>query len=413
MTSYYRLAILFLLVASSPVLMVLTQSPSVAEVAKPQIDQLINDACDSRVVLLGEDLNHGSGKTIEVKSLLVQRLIDECGFDGVVFESQIYDFLALGEDFANHIATREKLADAIGGLWSTTAELDPLIDILMQRALDGKVHLMGMDPQLGGATQLYSQERLAERLGLASTLPATQSASCGYDIRRLTDWSFDDESPNDEDFRKRLKHCLEDIQAHVPSSDDGNEVERTAVMTRNFLVYLEMREQFQLGEQLRASEVRDESMYENLAWFRRQQHDRDKTIVWTATTHAIRKGDSPSSFKSLGHWIDDAWGSETFVVGFSAVGGEYGRQRRSPTSLSAMPEDAIESIAFNSGSGDLVYLNKSSLSSIGSVSGRAIDFSRPSIRNWGQLLDGMLIFRTERRPNYIRPARPQQQRVSS
>lgn len=140
-----------------------------------EIQRLVGDLCSRQVVLLGEDANHGSGRTLELKVTLVQRLIDTCGFNAVLFESQLYDFLDLDRSFAGRSATPAQLADAIGGLWSTTREIDPLVSYLFRQASAGRVKLFGLDPQLGGATGLYAQRHLPAQLA-ASLAPDRRKA---------------------------------------------------------------------------------------------------------------------------------------------------------------------------------------------------------------------------------------------
>ncbi len=60
-----------------------------------ELDSIVTDICNKKIVLLGEDANHGSGKTMEVKIALIRRLIEECKFSAVFFESPVYEFLIL------------------------------------------------------------------------------------------------------------------------------------------------------------------------------------------------------------------------------------------------------------------------------------------------------------------------------
>ena len=118
------------------------------------------------MVLLGEDSSHGSGATLEAKVAIVERLIEECHFSAVFFESQAYDFLDLELALAARTATPEQLADAIGGLWSTTREIDPLVSFLYQAAA-WLARQAGTDlVEIPGAHMAYLTEpaAVAERL---------------------------------------------------------------------------------------------------------------------------------------------------------------------------------------------------------------------------------------------------------
>lgn len=53
--------------------------------------------CGESVALIGESPVHGFGKTLEFKVEVVRRLIDDCHYNAVLFESGIYDFLIIQE----------------------------------------------------------------------------------------------------------------------------------------------------------------------------------------------------------------------------------------------------------------------------------------------------------------------------
>lgn len=119
---------------------------------------------------------------------LVQRLIRECGFDAVYFASSIYDFLDLQHRIEHTSASPEMLADAAGGLWSTTSETDPLSSFLYDKAKSGTVYLAGLDLPLGGATSMYQQTMLPIELSLF--LPDPRRKQCASKLQRLTKWTY-------------------------------------------------------------------------------------------------------------------------------------------------------------------------------------------------------------------------------
>ena len=134
-------------------------------------------ACEAQIVFLGEEGSHGGGRTFQIKTDIVRDLIKRCGFTHVAFESQIYDFVDLQERYTTGSATREALYDAIGGLWSRAAEIDPLVHLLHDKALARQLTISGFDGHIGGATSYYTQTMLAQQLaGIArSQASALQS----------------------------------------------------------------------------------------------------------------------------------------------------------------------------------------------------------------------------------------------
>ena len=355
-----------------------------------ELDRLVTDACARPVVLLGEDAGHGSGATLATKVGLVERLVDECGFSAVFFESQVYDFVALEEAFAAKSATPEQLADAIGGLWSTTAESDRLVAYLFGKAAAGQVRLRGLDPQVSGATNAYTQRRLGARL--ASVLASPRREQCAAEIRRHAAWEYDDASPFDDAAQVRLQACAQDILAHV----DATTVD--AVLARNFAQYLAMAND-------RA--IRDHAMYDNFAWHRARLPNDAKVIVGTATVHAAKAG-ATGGVRPMGAYLHEALGDDAFVVGFSALAGSHGRPKQPPVVLEAATPGSLEQRAFAGSEAAIRYVDRAQLRAWGSVAGRALDYGDAQVRDWASLLDGVVVLREERPPQYVRPAVPRQ-----
>ena len=100
--------------------------PDASGDASAELDRAVHALCSKQVVLLGEDASHASATTIAVKAQLVERLVRECGFRGVVFESQFYDMLDFQQAITAGSARPNQLADGIGALWSRYAAFAPL-----------------------------------------------------------------------------------------------------------------------------------------------------------------------------------------------------------------------------------------------------------------------------------------------
>jgi erythromycin esterase-like protein len=183
-------------------------SGSPATAATP-LDRAVRDVCNKRIVLLGEDSHHGSGGTLAVKTVLVSRLIDECGFSAVLFEASLPEFVALNRAFAADKASPAYVADAIGGLWSVAGESDPLISALFERASRKHVVLAGLDGQIG-STNLYAQTGLADEL--AGYLADPRRSACQTELQRFARYRYDDASPFDDATRVRLRECLAEIK---------------------------------------------------------------------------------------------------------------------------------------------------------------------------------------------------------
>lgn len=365
-----------------------------------EIRRLVSDLCSREVVLLGEDAGHGSGKTLELRVDLVQRLVDTCGFNAVLFESQLYDFLDLDHSFASKTATPAQLADAIGGLWSTTREIDPLVAFLFRRAVSGRVKVFGLDPQVGGATGWYAQRHLPTQLA-ASLAPARREV-CERTLLQLTDWQYDETTPYDDAARARLRGCLGDIDASLAALPASNATAQVRWEAKNLSGYLDMSDDASGG-------LRDRLMYENVEWFRAQHPDRTKIIIWTATVHAVKTGMVGSTAPMpMGAWIHQAMGKRAAVVGFSAVTGHYARLGMTPRALPPAAAGSLESRVFTNFHGQLRYVDARQLEALGSLIGRPLNYGKPVVARWSTMLDGLLVLKEERPPDFVRRPIPQQ-----
>jgi len=170
-----------------------------------QLDSLVRDVCGKSVVMLGEEPHHGGGHTLEIKSELVQRLIERCGFNAIYFESGVYEFADLDRRLAAGTSAPKQVADAIGGLWSVSSVIDPLVGYLYAQASAGRIRLAGLDPQLGSATSGYEKTALVD--DLTQGLNEPRRSACAEVISRRTNGHYDAEHPDDAAERDRLVEC--------------------------------------------------------------------------------------------------------------------------------------------------------------------------------------------------------------
>ena len=145
---------------------------------------------------------------------------------------------------------------------------------------------------------------------------------------------------------------------------------------------------------------RDQSMYMNFRWLMSRLPAKSKVIVWTATSHAAKDlSGVPGQEKrvSLGSYIHRDFKGQAFVLGISAYSGTYGMARQPVRPLSAAPANSLEGQAFDSGDSDTRYLDAGQIRKHGSILARPLgpDFKTA---NWGDVLDGLVIFREERPP---------------
>jgi erythromycin esterase-like protein len=94
-----------------------------------------HDLCPHQVAMLGESATHGDGHTEAFKVALVERLVNECGFDSVFFEANHDEFINIARRFrTGQPVSVDQVSSAIGGLWKFDREFQPLVPFLLEKA---------------------------------------------------------------------------------------------------------------------------------------------------------------------------------------------------------------------------------------------------------------------------------------
>lgn len=354
-----------------------------------EIDRLVRDVCRKDIVLLGEDANHGGGRTLEVKTEIVKRLAARCGFGAVIFESQFYDLLAHARAVAAGTATAGDLADAIGPLWSRAQEAQPLIAFLHAETMAGRLRVAGIDPQVGGITGHYARRELGG--ALAAALDGEHGVACRAEIDRHNGWRYDDAQPFDDAAQRRLRACSDAIRAAVASKriDPASDL---AAMTAAYARYLDMA----LGGD---GDMRDLGMFEALQWHRARWPKGTKIVVWCATVHAAKRLDGVApEMRPLGAHVHAASGDRAAVIGFTARSGTFGNPGASgaPNALTPAAPHALETVALGDGDAGLRYVDRKRLRKLGTIAARPINYRKVHAAPWAEMLDGIMVLREER-----------------
>jgi erythromycin esterase-like protein len=357
--------------------------------ASAEIGQVVQALCTKDVVLLGEDLHHASATTVAVKVQIVERLVRQCGFRGVVFESQFYDMLDVDHAMAAGTASRQQLADAIGALWSRYPQFVPLVSWLYDEARAGRVRVGGMDPQAGGIAEHFSLQRLPSVL--SSVLTGERREDCEDAIGRQNRWEYDDAHPFDAAALRQLRGCLRDIRHRLQATGRHAPSELSA-MAASYAAYLG----FADGD---SSGKRDRAMYQNFAWLRSHWPKGTRIVVWCATVHAAKSLEGVyAGIRPFGSYVHAAFGSRAAAIGFSALGGSYGNVggHGVPHLLGATAAGSLEVRAFTGpGTHALRFVGRAQLQDMGVTSARAINYAKPYMLDWSRVLDGVIVLRKE------------------
>lgn len=368
-------------------------------------DKVVHDLCGRSVALLGESPLHGFGRTLEFKIVLVRRLIDECHYNAVFFESGIYDFLNIQKKLkSGEAVTEPMLATAIGGLWATR-EVQPLIPFLVDRLKTGAVTVGGLDDQLARGT--YAQHEMSS--DLVAYLPGDAKVRCLAVLQKHTFWQYTDESPYSPKDKSLILGCLNEIETRVskapPAEAPSGEYDLAVIDSLKRTLARDFRQGVPAGMDMDTLDgnERDRSMYLNLQWFVSRLPSNSKIIIWAATTHVAKDlsgVDGEEHRVPLGSYVHHDFKGRAFALGFSAYSGSYARTGQPVRELSVAPGDSLEGRAFVGQDFDAIYMSRKQLQRFGSIQARLrSDFKAAK---WSDVLDGMLIFRKENPPDFIR-----------
>ena len=310
-----------------------------------------------------------------------------------MFESQLYDFEVLKRKYGTSSASISELLNAIGGLWATSKELDDLAHFLHERALTHELTLSGIDGQVGGAMNLYSQTALAA--DLTASLPPERRTHCAAEIQRLNQWRFDASHPYDERFKADLSGCLCDAELATPEADIARRL-----LVSSYAGFLNLSAQDYANQ-------RDRLMYQNYSSIMLSMPPRTKSIIWTANRHALLA--EYRGIVSLGSLISKESPGAVKAIAFVAKEGTYGFQGRPAQTIDPAPPGTVEADAFPGGSETgVTFLTGPELSRLSGRPSRLLGYEKFLEGPWARLFDGVFVARRERVPAYARPCTPQQ-----
>jgi erythromycin esterase-like protein len=369
-------------------------------------DRIVHELCGKSVALLGESPLHGFGRTLEFKAALVPRLIDECHYNAFFVESGIYDFLNIQKRLkSGQEVTEPMITAAIGGLWATR-EVQPLVPFLLERAKTGRVTLGGLDDQLGRGT--YAQREMPS--DLVEYLQGDEKSRCMAILQRHMLWQYTDASPYSPKEKGLILGCLDSIETSLAKTSSSEapfrEYDRAMIDSLKRRFARDFRQDTPQGVDETILDVndRDRSMYLNFQWLLARLPAHSKVIVWAANIHVAKDLSGVSGEENrlpFGSYVRRKFKGRAFALGFSAYSGSYAMTGQPVRQLSVAPGDSLEAQAFAGRESDTAYLSLKELRKFGSIPARPLGSSFKTAR-WSEVLDGMLIFRQEHAPEFVR-----------
>jgi erythromycin esterase len=246
---------------------------------------------------------------------------------------------------------RAALRNGLYGVWSYSAEMLPLIDYIGRRAAtDRPLELTGFDCKFTtlGPTGATRQ--------LASALTENGVNTDGFDnwtrfssvLDNLSDGSkFGSWTPSEEDYR-------------IVVATADTLIERLSGISNIDVAYWRqlLRSVKGLSELLLKLDVNDDSLDQvmrrdipmggNLVWLARERYPQRKIIVWAASIHTTRNlhvmDPGLKDVRLMGDLVWDAFGEETYSIGFAAYQGASGEVGQPETPIAPADADSLEGL---------------------------------------------------------------------
>jgi erythromycin esterase-like protein len=359
--------------------------------------------CHSRIAMLGESATHGDGHTLAFKVALVERLVDQCGFDSVFFEASHYEFINLNRRLRMRQAvTTDAVLSAVGGLWKFNQEFQPLPPFLLTKAQSGQVFLGGIDDQLGQIGQDYANIEMVTEL--TNLLPQQHRQACSVALHKRIYYDYTDASPYTKEDRAQIETCLSEMQQTNPA--DKTTQRQGRAERQEMISAAERCISRDFSSDAEYTVNRDRSMFQNFQWLLRQKRRRNKVILWAATVHIAKQanpawGDHTGT--NFGSLVHQQYSSRAFSLGFSALTGSYKEiGRRAIQQMPTAPSDSVEANALRGNNSDAVYVGPTQLAALGTAPGAFFHHSYQTLL-WSTFLDGVVAFREEHPPGDTRP----------
>jgi erythromycin esterase-like protein len=391
-------AILLILLAYLPAY---AQSELIASGDESALNSATKGLCHTQVVMLGESLTHGDGHTVAFKGALIERLIDQCGFDSVYFEASHYQFIHLNQKLRiGRVVTTQDLLSAAGGLWEFDQEFQPLASFLLSKAQSGQVFLGGLDDQLGLYGQDYANVELFSNL--TNLLPPLERQDCSAILHKRIYSDYTDVAPYSKSDRSQIDTCLSEMNraAAADKVTTGKEMQERQEMISAAERWISR--DFSSGPESIVN--RDRSMFQDFEWLQNREPKRHKVIVWAATVHIAKQADpiwGDHAGTNFGSFMHRKYGHSAFSLGFSALTGSYRQGRREILEMPPAPVDSVEARALRGGYAPASYVGPWQLAAMGTLPGAFFRHAYETLP-WSTFLDGVVVFQAEHPPSDLR-----------
>lgn len=356
----------------------------------------VADHCGEELVLIGESGDHGRGATLALKSAIVRSLIDQCGFDAVLFESGFYDFGKIFLELDGGAAIpRDHIASSIGGIWNRYGEVTELMPFLTERVNAGALVVGGVDFNLGSAGAFYSLDAMP--VELTGLLEAEAAGACAREMRRLIYSSYGRDGPQPADI-DAISHCA---GAMLSALDEAGAADLEAAVMRQMIINMRAYADALIMPREPRLQAREQAFIDNFNWWRSQLPPESKIIVWGASVHLARTSSGLDPFRdidTLGAYVHRIFGDRARFLNFVAVSGSYRFRDREEQHIPQPLPGSVEALYL-----DLEgysYLDARAVQALG-VRPSSIYGGAPVTEDVSSITDSLIVIATERPPVFL------------
>ncbi|MEZ5344764.1 MAG: erythromycin esterase family protein [Pyrinomonadaceae bacterium] len=306
---------------------------------------------DAQVVQLGE-FNHGDGKAFQARIRLVKYLHQKLGFNVLAFESGLVEVENARFDLKNGKPTYTSVSKRIYDAWANSAQAMPLFDYIKQSyGSQNSLDFIGFDPQFSSdLSAKLIKEFLMDDLSGASRsdiklLLEMLEVLQGYGAKKI------DDSKHLE-YRKLLRQMKSLIGSSSKGISDRSEKKKNQILMQvaenidamELSIYYRSKgpkitleninTAVNAPELIKASNVRDEQMADNIMWILREYKKGRKIIIWGANSHLAnfsqRKANSEQQdnetllrYIPMGEHLKKSLGKRLFTILSVSFKGEW------------------------------------------------------------------------------------------
>jgi hypothetical protein len=241
-------------------------------------------------------------------------------------------------------------------------------------------------------------------------LQGDEKARCLTILQRHTLWQYTDDFPYGPKDKALILGCLDSIETGLTKTPSSaapfREYYTEMVESLKSLFGWDFRQNVPKGvdEGILDRNDRDHWMYMNFRWHLSRLPAHSKVIVWAANVHVAKDLSHVPEEEGLvpfGFYVRRQFKDRAFALGFSAYSGSYAFVGQPVRQLSDAPDTSLEWQSFaNRGDSDTSYITLKQLRKFGPVGARPLGISFKTAR-WDDVLDGLVVFREERPPEYL------------